>query len=272
VTSTSTITSTRTVTGTPTSTRTPTITPTATATFTETATRTSTRTRTATNTRVPTFTPTVPPTKTVTRTRTPTIDLPVGPLITHFGLAKADGRVEDPADFTQDGIPIFERQVGSGFLILVEGRRGKSNRSVGTNLTNSNPDDPGARPDLQIEARRNLGDGSTLVCDRGPVPDAPIGGVPAVNPPSFEVTQAISDALNDFACRFDFHITTADACTKDDLGNFAFVSPQTQTQFCSVPAVGVELLFPSGDTEVTVRLRDQGGNIGNERKIIVRAP
>jgi hypothetical protein len=82
----------------------------------------------------------------------------------------------------------------------------------------------------------------------------------------------VSDALNDLGCRFDSHITNDDACTKNDLGNFAFVSGLTQTQFCSVPAVGVELLFPSGDTLVSVRLRDTGGNIGNERQIIVRAP
>jgi len=171
-----------------------------------------------------------------------------------------------------DGVPIFDRLVGSGFLFIVEARRGTSNRPVGTVLFNSNPEDAGARPDLQIQARRKLGNGSTVVCDRGPVPDAPIGGVPSIDPPSFAITQAISDALNDFACRFDFHITTGDACTKDELGNFAFASPLTQTQFCSVPAVGVELLFPSGDTEVNVQVRDQGGNIGNLRTLIVRAP
>ncbi len=208
----------------------------------------------------------------MTRTRTPTIDLPFGPYVTHFGLAKADGRPEEPAAAAGDGTPIYERVVGSGFLILVEGRRGRSNRPIGTNLFNSNPDDAGARPDLQIQVNRKLGNGSALVCDRGPTPDSPIGGVPAVNPPSYDITQPISDALNDFACRFDFHITNDDACTKNELGNFSFVSNLTQTQFCSVPAVGVELLFQSGDTEVTVQLRDTGGAIGNQRKIIVRAP
>lgn len=272
MTQTPTITLTRTITNTPTDTRTPTRTPTSTSTFTLTSTRTSTRTITPTNTRVPTFTPTVPPTRTVTRTRTPTIDLPVGPYITHFGLAKADGRSEEPAGMTQDGVPIYDRVVGSGFLIIVEGRRGKSNRPIGTNVFNSNPEVPEARPDLQIEVNRAIGNGSTLVCDRGPLPDSPIGGVPAVNPANFAVTQQISDRLNDFGCRFDFHISSDDACTKNDLGNFSFISPLTQTQFCSVPAVGVELLFPSGDTEVTVQLRDTGGNIGNQRKLIVRAP
>jgi hypothetical protein len=173
---------------------------------------------------------------------------------------------------TIGGVPVYDRLVGSGFLIIVEGRRGRSNRQIGTVLFNSDPENPGARPDLQLQATRKLGNGSTLVCDRGPAPDAPIGGVPGINPPSYELTQAISDALNDFACRFDTHITSSDACTKDDLGNFSFVSGTTQTQFCSVPAVGVELLFPSGDTELTVQLRDQGGNIGNQAKLIVRAP
>lgn len=170
------------------------------------------------------------------------------------------------------GIPVYNRLVGSGFLIVIEGRRGRSNRQIGTVVFNSDPENPGARPDVQLQSRNKLGNGSTLVCDRGPAPDAPVGGVPAINPPSYDMTQAISDALNDFGCRFDVHITTADACTKDDLGNFAFANSMTATQFCSVPAVGVELLFPSGDTELTVQLRDQGGNIGNQAKLIVRAP
>lgn len=221
---------------------------------------------------MPTFTPTLPPTRTVTRTRTPTIDLPFGPYISHFGLAKADGRVEQPAGMTAEGIPIFERPVGSGFLIVVEARRGRSNRPVGTQLFRSDPGNPELRPDLQLESRLDLGDGSSLVCDRGPVPDASIGGVPGIDPPSFAFTQEISDALNDFGCRFDFHISRDDACTRNELGNFDFVSTLTQTQFCSVPAVGVELLFPSGANLLTVQVQDTGGNIGNQRQIVVISP
>jgi hypothetical protein len=219
-----------------------------------------------------TFTPTPAPTRTITRTRTPTIALPFGPYVTHFGLAKADGTVEEPWGETEDGIPIYQRVVGSGFLIIVEGRRGSGNGQLGTNVLNSNPEDPGARPDIQIQSKRSLGNASAAICDRGPPPDAAVGGVPGIDPPSFAFTQVISNTLNDFGCRFDFHITATDACTKDELGNFAFVSSLTQTQFCSVPAVGVEMLFPSGDTLLTVQLRDLGGTTGNVRQIVVRAP
>jgi len=151
----------------------------------------------------------------------------------------------------------------------VEARPGSSTRPPGRVLIHSSPDDPAGRPDLQIQADRNLGNGNTLVCELGP-PPTPLGGVPGINPPSYELTQMISDALNDFGCRFDTHVTTDDACTKDALEDFKFVASNTTLQFCSVPTVALELAFPSGETRLTVQVRDTGGNIGNQRAIIIR--
>jgi YVTN family beta-propeller protein len=247
-------TSTSTATGTP-----PTPTRTRPPTQTPTVTRTGTRTLTPTSTRTP------------TRTPTPTIPLPVGPLVTHFGVATADNRVVEPTAFNAEGIPIFERPTSSGFLLVVEGTRGTSGRPVGTLGTVDSPSSGVVRPDLQIQATRPLGNGSAALCDDGPAPE-PLGGVPGIDPPSFGPSQMITDALNDFACRFDVHLTSGTACTLNQLGNFAFVRPNTTTQFCTVPALGRELALPSGETLFTVQLRDTGGNIGNQTQIIVRVP
>jgi hypothetical protein len=126
--------------------------------------------------------------------------------------------------------------------------------------------------DFQMVASRPLGNGSAAVCDDGPAPDEPIGGVPAVDPPDFGSSQTSIDAINDLACRFDTHLTTTTACTKNALGNFSFVRPDTLIQYCTAPALGAELALPSGDTTLTLQIRDTSGNIGNQAQIIVRVP
>jgi hypothetical protein len=188
-------------------------------------------------------------------------------------LATADNHVVEPVDATPDGIPIYARPNSFGFIIVVEARPGSSGRPIdsGGVMTEEGgiigfADFPG----LQILANRPLGNGSAIVCDIGP-PPAAIGGVPAVNPVDF--TQ--SDALADFACRFVVHTAGTDSCTLNDLGNFAFASTEVTSQtrqFCSVPAVGREIMFPTGETELTVRIRDTGGNAGPPASIIVRVP
>lgn len=192
--------------------------------------------------------------------------------MTHFGTATGAGIPEEPIDFDGAGRPIFCRLVGSGFNLIVEGRPGTSGRQVGDSVFESNPENPAVRPDLLIQSNRPLGSNpSTAICDRGPAPD-PIGGVPAINPPSLDATQFISDALNDFGCRFVAHKTTDDACTLNALGNNRYVNSVSAIQFCTAPAVGVELAFPAGDTILTAYLKDTSGNVGDERQIVVRAP
>jgi hypothetical protein len=198
-------------------------------------------------------------------------------------VATAFNVVKTPDDVTEDGVPVYERPVPQGFILFIEGRRGTSGAAVGRcgvldpvnqrifpcgNLICEDRPPENDRPDVQAVVDRPLGNGSTTVCDR----TAPmIGGVPGFNPPSFADTPAITDALNDLACRFDDHPSFNESCTLDELGRFNFVDARTERQFC-IPAIGTELELPSGDTKFTARLRDGGCNIGNEVSIVVRVP
>jgi hypothetical protein len=226
---------------------------------------TATAIGTATGTPISAGTPTT--TGTPAATATATLPLTAGPIITFFGLTTADGHVLQPATSDTQGNPVDVIPEGSQFFIVVEAKAGTSRRPPGTTLKNSDPNDPSARPDLQIIANRDLGNGSTLVCDAGP--GHPIGGVPGINPPTFDITsQQVADALNDFACRFADQTTAP--CTLTASENYAFVAADTSTQFCSAFVVGLEMLFPSGDTLLTVQWRDAADNIGLPRRLVVR--
>lgn len=174
-----------------------------------------------------------------------------------------------PTTTDPQGNPVYVRVAGAGFFIVVEAKPGTSGRPPGVNLDNSDPTNPGARPDLQLIANRNLGNGSPTICDAPP--NSPIGGVPGINPPTFDPgSQLVANALNDFACRFDLHVPSSQACTLTPRENFGFVATDTTTQMCSRGVVGHEMLFPFGDTLLTVQWRDTSGNIGLARRIVVR--
>jgi hypothetical protein len=123
---------------------------------------------------------------------------------------------------------------------------------------------------------RSLGNGSTTVCD-----DTPpiIGGVPAINPPNLsDDPTAVADPLNDLGCRFidgggqkvGRACTDSTACVLGTDGQFSCVSPDTTVQFCGF--IGQILAFQSGDTTVTVRVRDVRGILGPAKQLIVRVP
>ncbi len=242
--------------------------PTPTATETATATEIPTATATATQTL------TLTPTRTATAIRTPTIPIPANsPIITFFGVTRADDRLIDPAG-EENGIPVFLRTetisgASSGFSIVVEASRGMSTLPIGSSAY-----DPtlAGFPDLQIQVDRPLGNGSAAVCD-DPM-DMP-GGVPAIVPESFEETTENISTVNDFACRFvngqgepTVRTSTSDSCVTFESGSFAFVHPQTNAQFCG--AINVPLAFPIGDTVVSARVRDGDGNVSDIERIIIR--
>jgi hypothetical protein len=159
----------------------------------------------------------------------------------------------------------------------------------GLSTFNSVDGNPSARPDLQIEASQNIGNGSIAVCDAPalpgmtPSPGAQPGGVPATNPPNFDpASQQVANVLNDFGCRFDTHDLNS-PCTLNINGNPSFVcvgahpnsqclATGTTLQYCTVGVIGSDLEFHSGDTVLTVQVRDQAGHIGFPHQIVVRAP
>jgi hypothetical protein len=184
--------------------------------------------------------------------------------VSFVGIARPDDTLDEPVGVTKEGWPIFERPFGYGFTIIIEGRT-PNNRIPGL----STFDDFGW-PDLQIIVSRPLGDGSPTVCDDMP---PVIGGVPASA--SFAETQEISNAINDFGCRFvdgsglpTGRGSSEDACTRFPDGTFHFVDPTSRAQFCGpiAPPFG----FAVGETTVTVRLRDQNGNAGPPTSFVIR--
>lgn len=143
--------------------------------------------------------------------------------------------------------------------MLVEVRPGPDNQQVGTSLKAGGD----GRPDLQIEVNRDLGNGSPEVCD------ADLGGVPKINPPRFDGGDGmITNALLDLACRFQV-LTANEPCTFiDSSGEHKKVHPEASHQFCWLGSG--KATFPSGDTIVTVRVRDVAGEYGPQAQIVVR--
>ncbi len=196
-------------------------------------------------------TPTPEPTFTLGPTSTP---LPVvGPVILYFALTAADDSLIHPTT-EQDGIPVYELPFGRAFHIIVEADQGVSRIPPGRDTFRA-----GDVPSLQIQANRPLGDGSLQVCDGDdPFP----GGVPAIDPPSFDPTQEIQDTLNDLGCRFlDGSSSQApagrgcnpqEACLRFEDGTFGCQSAGT-VQYCS-QVISVVEEFPEGDTLLSARV------------------
>jgi hypothetical protein len=190
----------------------------------------------------------------------------IGPLITHAGIARADGRAVDP-DSTEKGVPVYVNYVGSGFLVVIEAKQGLTELDVGRRLFAYDANNPKKRPDIEVEVNRDLGDGSAEVCDsRRPH----IGGIPGIDPPSFAETKKVAAALNDMSCRFETFIESAGACTLNQYGDFSYIAKDSVTQFCMVIARAWR--FPYGDTLVSARLRDSKGEPGPVTHFILRRP
>jgi hypothetical protein len=185
-------------------------------------------------------------------------------------VARADGRIIATIGPEDHGYLTYVRPP-SGFLIYIEAKPGISGRPVGSVTFNSDPTDPNVLPDLQLVTSRLLGNGSAAVCDVGPAPNQPIGGVPAVDPPMFGGTQTITNAINDLACRFDARVSSGLACTRDPFQQVeSFVGQGSTVQFCTSAGVGAEMAFPLGDTILTARVLDVVGQPGHPMSIVIR--
>jgi len=218
-------------------------------------------------------------TPTITRTPTPT-SAQSGPVVSFVGAISQDGcpfccefscqTTPTPTPHIDEfGRQVFNHSVGQ-FLFVIEARRGTSNVNPGTNIFATGSD----RGDVQVLLSEPIGDigdpdgfGSPAVCDAGPEP-TPFGGVPGIDPPEFGPGQTITNAIQDFACRFSVQETSAVACTRSKFGDFGYLGSQTRTQFCyQVPMTAA---FQPGDTVVRIQLRDLAGNLGPVKEIVVR--
>jgi len=149
-------------------------------------------------------------------------------------------------------------------LLVIEAIRGEGGFAPGSSLL------PGleGRPDLQIQNTRAMGDGSAIVCDTGLPPSG--GGIPGIAAPSFSpASQAVTNALNDFACRFEA-FDRGSPCTRSGTegSTGTLINPAALLQFCD--NVAATATFPPGESVLTARLRDVLGNVGPTAQIVVR--
>lgn len=215
----------------------------------------------------PDTTPAPLPTRPVGKEAKATKGHPIGPVITFFGAARADGSAVEPESVDNKGIPVYRSEVGAGFMLVVEAKAGASGYDPGRRVFAYVPGDKTVRPDLEIESSHDMGNGSPEVCDRT---RPHIGGMPGINPPSFAETQKIADAINDFSCRFEAFIESEGSGTLNKNGDYSFVSKDTTTQFCMI--VARAYAFPIGKTLLSVRVRDTEGNPGPVKQMWIYRP
>lgn len=208
-----------------------------------------------------------------TATATPTPSGPEAPVITFFGVTRADDRLVELSGY-ENGVPVFSRSEtidggSSGFSIVIEAAPGSTGAPIGTSSYDVTLV---GLPDLQIQVDRPLGNGSVSVCDD---PMTMPGGVPAIDPPTFDSSTQTVSTINDFACRFvdgqgdaEARTSPQDSCVAFASGDFAFVDPESTTQYCG--AINVPLAFPVGDTLVSARVRDTAGNVSDVERILIR--
>jgi hypothetical protein len=189
----------------------------------------------------------------------------IGPIITYLGAARADGTPAQPESVDKNGVPTYLTRSGSGFILVIEAKPGLAGFEVGRRVFVYVPDNPAERSDLEIISDRDLGNGSPAVCDRM---KPNIGGVPAVKPSTFDFTQKVSDAINDFACRFETFNESDFSCTMTPNGDYKFVGTGTTEQYCLLVAKAYG--FPEGITTLSVRLRDTNGNPGPVKLLRIR--
>ncbi len=200
----------------------------------------------------------------------------------YFGIVRQDyclfccddscTHIPTPTPHIEQGRRVFTVNSGFQFVIVIEAAPGQSGALPGKSLT---PVPPSNRADLQIQSTTDMGSNpTTKVCDTGPAAQGG-GGIPhVINSPNFaEDDPTITDALNDFACRFQVFNFTG-PCTKVDATQDPTLitpnAPVTTIQFCDL--VSSVAAFPPGDSVLTVKVRDLDRNLGQAKQIVVRVP
>jgi hypothetical protein len=195
-----------------------------------------------------------------------------GPVISFFGIANPDGSTTENASVDQMGRDVFERILGHRFFLVIEARPGTNEIAVGGQTFDHEPGNVTVRPDLQVVVSHALGNGDSAVCDLG---GTGADGVPGIDPPLFADVQEVTDAISDLGCHFTddegrtMGRPSARACTMSASGTGAgFADPTSTIQFCAF--IDVPIGFGSGETAIAARVRDIGGNIGDEKQIVLR--
>jgi hypothetical protein len=157
------------------------------------------------------------------------------------------------------GRRVFHTERGQ-VVIVIEGMAGDNGTNPGNALGPAPPDN---RPDAQVQTTQRLGSGPPGPCN------LPGTGVPAINPPSFDPADSnVTDALNDFACRFQVFSRAAPCTYTDASGDAKFVSSNGTIQFCDFMAATASL--HSGPSILTAALRDENGVLGPTAQIVVQ--
>lgn len=145
-------------------------------------------------------------------------------------------------------------------VIVIEGKPGANGATAGSALMAAPPD---GRPDLQTQSTGRLGDGRRTVCDENG------DGVPAINPPTFDpANDDVTDALLDFACRFQVFTPAAPCTYTDASGDPRLVDPTARIQFCDFMSATAS--FHPGVNVLTAVLRGVDGVLGPTAQIVVR--
>ena len=125
-----------------------------------------------------------------------------------------------------------------------------------------------ARPDLQIESNHFLGTPTPIVCP----PDTSFTpGIQGFPTPDFGPSQAVTNALQDFAQEFVYVTSSGGACTLNLNGDLGFLSlsagDTNGRQYCA--EVAGSNGFSANHTVLTAQVLDGSKNIGPPPQIVI---
>ena len=188
--------------------------------------------------------PTTVPTPTPLPTSTPTQTPLSGPIVSAFGIADGSGTFNRIGRHGCARPPDLRAPGRSGIRHLRRGSSGDqplARRYRSPRVASRRPE-PGSRTCRSRAATISATAASRCATTRFRTWVAFRKSSPA----DFSPVQSVSDALNDWSCRFKVYSETDFACTQDSSGNFLFGSPTSTVQFCTL--VNDTMTFPAGNT------------------------